>query len=620
MSVRRCAAWVTTLLSAVWCWGCSGSARAEPRFSSADPTAQEDFDDARRAFEDGRIDEAGELFSSFIAGHRDDPLLHGAELFMGRVAMRREQYQDAAVWFERAAATTDGDLGATARRELGQALLQAGDPDRAMAILEPLAGTLDGSDAAELYGALASAAEASDEPERQIRYLDAYCRYGGRQVREQSRARLATRVAALDRQALERLAGSLPHTGPGWAAVVVRLGAMAAEQGDEDEVRDLLRQVEDAGADDAATPLRASLEQMEQVDWSAIGVLLPLSGRARLIGEQMRAGIEIAASGEHLQALDLVVRDTADADAEGVVRLIDDLVNNEHVAAIVGPVDAAQAEAAAGRAQALGVPLLALSINPDLPGLGQWVLRSFQSNEAEVRALVEYATGSRGVDTFAVLHPDTPYGRVLLRLIEDEVARRGGRVVTARAYPPTLTSFVEPCRELAGLDFEALIVPDRSRTVALIAPALASVGLWSQGPTSPLPEEGRGIQLLVPSSGFDPALPRSAGRYLQGAVFTTVLWTGDTDPVTARFVEAYRATQGSAPSPYASQAHDAIQVLRAARGAAATHGRAALLEALRAIDGADTVGPFDGFDESGEPRTPVRLIELDGASFRWVEP
>lgn len=620
MVVPRDLPWVLVLLLTASCVGCSSSARAEPRFASANPAVQEEFELARSVFEENRLDDAERLFLAFVAAHPDDPLHHGAELYLGRISYRGEQFQEAVVWLERAVAAADEQLSTTARRELGHALVQAGDPERAMAILEPMAGTLDGREAAELYEALAQAAEAADEPERQVRFLDAYCRFGGRQARDRARSRLPAAVETLDGEAVERLAGSLPRNGPGWAAVMSRLGQEAVDAGSEERIRELQGQLDEAGAREEAATLAAALEQMARVDWSAIGVLLPLSGRARLIGEQMRAGIEIAAENESGEPIRLIIRDTSSVDAEGMVGLVNELVADERVAAIIGPVDAARAAVAARRAEELGVPLLALSIRPELPDIGIWVFRAFQSNSADVRNLVIYAMSRRGISSFAVLHPDSSYGRVMSQIVEQEVTSRGGTVVVSRSYSPSTTSFVEPCRELADHEFEALLIPDRSRTVALVAPALATVGMWSQGPASPIPSEGRGVQLLLPSTSFDARLIRQAGRYLQGAVFSTAFWSGDTAPSTVRFVETYRLSRESAPSPYASQAHDAMQILRAARTGVPGRDRDGLRLALQSLEDADTLGRFDGFEGNGEPRNPFRLIEIDGETLRWVEP
>ena len=123
MIVRRELPWVLVFLLAAGSVGCSSSARAEPRFASADPEAQEEFELARSAFQEGRLEEAERLLLAFVAAHPDDPLHHGAELYLGRIAVAQEQFQEATVWLERAAAAPEEDLSATARRELGHALV-----------------------------------------------------------------------------------------------------------------------------------------------------------------------------------------------------------------------------------------------------------------------------------------------------------------------------------------------------------------------------------------------------------------------------------------------------------------------------------------------------------------
>lgn len=600
--------------------GCSSTAQAEPRYASADPAAQQEFDQARAAFSQGRGEQAEQLFSSFIIAHPDDPLRPAAELHLGRIAEAEGDHEEASIWLERAVTASDAAISSLARRELGQSLLAAGQAQRTIEVLEPLTGTLDGQEADELYAILAEAAGSVGDMGRRIRFLDARCRYGGREACSEARRQISLALSSLDGATLGQLSSSLPRNGHGWVAVTSRLGVMAAQRGDDEQATHSLTLLEQAGASgESVDSLREAISQMERLDWSAVGALIPLSGRARLVGGQIQAGLEIAAASSS-DPLRLVVRDSAEAGAGGIAQVIDDLVRNERVTAIVGPLDSATAHAAAQRAQELGVPLLALSIRPQLPAQGRWILRPFQSNEAEVRLLVSHAVQRLGLRTFAVLHPDQGYGRVLRDLVENEVTNLGGSVVVSRSYPSSQTSFVELCQELAQHDFEALVVPDRSRAIALVAPALATAGLWSVAPGGSPPEESRALQLLLPSTAFDPRLLRQAGRYLQGALFTNTFWADEPRAPVTQFVEEYREAQGSSPSHYASQAHDAIQLIRAARGQAVAQTRANLLDALLALSSAQTIGPFSGFDESGEPRTPLRLLRLEETTFQPVAP
>lgn len=619
MCTGRLLLWIAVVFLGALGWGCSSSAQVEPRYASEDPVAQDEFDRARALFQQGELEQAEQLFSNFVIEHPEDALRPGAELHLGRIAVQEGEHDAATVWFERAAVSTDEALATTARRELGASLLREGEAERALAVLEPLAGRLDGQEAATLYGTMAEAAGQLEDRPRQLRFLDARCRYGGRAECQSSAEQIREIVEGFDEAMLTSLHESLPRNGHAWVVVTGRLGAMAAARGDREGALTMLESLEGAEADQGpdGEALRTALEELQQIDWDAVGLLLPLSGRARLVGEQMRAGVELAVEqrAEEETPLRLVVRDSA-GDEASIRRAVELMAETERVSAIIGPVDSNLAAAAAERAQELGVPLLALSIRPDLTDQRRWVLRSFQSNEAEIHALMNHASQRLGHRSFAVLHPDSNYGRVLLGIVEREAQALGVSITVTRSYPPSQTSFVEDCQALVEHSFDALIIPDRSRTVSLIAPALATVGLWSTPPDRALPnDEGRAIQLLLPSIAFSPSLVRQAGRYLQGAVFTTPLWVEDPEARVARFVEDFREATGRPPTVYASQAHDALQILRAARSRAAGQTRAALLEALLSIREAPTVGSFDGFDESGEPRSPLRLLTLEGENF-----
>ena len=157
--------------------------------------------------------------------------------------------------------------------------------------------------------------------------------------------------------------------------------------------------------------------------------------------------------------------------------------------------------------------MLALSTRDGLPRGKQYVFRLFATYRAEVRALAAAAAG-RGLERYAILYPDSGYGRTMRRLMVEELKARGLTVAVEMKYTPSEAAFVEVAKGLAEEDFEALFVPDVASRVALVAPALAAAGpectLLPRVRTSaePRAEPPRGTAVDTPS-----ALPgAAAGR------------------------------------------------------------------------------------------------------------
>lgn len=609
---------VTSLLC-VLLLGCSGAAQAEPTFHSDDPDAQAAFDEARGALATEQRELARTRFESVVINHPEDPLRRAAEYHLGLMAIEAGDHQTAVTWLEAASASTDEALALRAKLSLGQSLVQLRRHGRALEVLEPLVGRLPQDQSLVLFETLAEASEQASDVNRRVRYLDGAAQAAQGQERAAHESTIATLVESLGEDELTLLQSQLPPSqdGVAWAQVTLRLAHTALESGNAARATELVAQLDAASvSSDAVQNLRQTLEEMARVDFAAVGVLLPLSGRARLVGEMMRRGLELAAGPQDQPgALRLVFRDTA-AEGANVESLVTELVETERVVAIIGPVDSASAALAASQAEQLHVPLLTLTIRSDVTATGSWVLRAFQSNEADVRALVSHSMSTLGLQTFAVLHPDNSFGRVLSGLFSAQVTAQGGTVVAAQSYNPSQTSFVEECQHLADQQFDAIFIPGSARSVALLAPALAAAGLFSQpaggqgGPSGTRP-----VQLLVPSSGFGSSVVRQAGRYLQGALFSTPFWADSVLAGTAPFVERYSAAHNQVPTAYASQAHDAIVILRRALEVAELPTRHALLEALLTVRNAETAGPFAGFEPGGEPRTPMQLLTVAEQAF-----
>ena len=90
--------------------------------------------------------------------------------------------------------------------------------------------------------------------------------------------------------------------------------------------------------------------------------------------------------------------------------------------------------------------MIAFSTDASVAARGVYLL-SFLP-ETDVRRIVDYAV-SRGKRSFAALMPDNAYGAVVEAAFQQEVARRGGRVVALEKYPLDPASLPKPVRRVA---------------------------------------------------------------------------------------------------------------------------------------------------------------------------
>jgi ABC-type branched-subunit amino acid transport system substrate-binding protein len=190
---------------------------------------------------------------------------------------------------------------------------------------------------------------------------------------------------------------------------------------------------------------------------------------------------------------------------------------------------------------------------------------------------------------------------------------QGASVVGAIAYASTTTNFVREADAASALNADAVVLADAAARIALLAPALASKGLWSVARGNK-PPEGRAVLYLVPSAGFDPSLAQSSRRYLQGALFAVAF-----DPQrAAAFTSAYREHYQAEPNLFSATAHDAFQLLKAVLyGGAKT--RKDVATNLPKVPSDSTLSASHGFSAERGPALPVQLETLLGEGFVAVD-
>ena len=595
-----------------------------PLVTTDDPEAEAAMRAAREAAESGRTDEAAQRYRAFLTEHPDDPLVPIAHLGLGRLLLAEGETTEARRHFRVAAAHEDPAVSERGRFYEGVALHLEGQHAEALEILRPFVGrTVDPAETAILLRTIAAASDRLGDRVSSIEALDALLREAvPEEDATEARERLARIVGEEATPAeIQRAADMLPHEGAAWPLVAERALRIAYETGDLGRVRDLAIALRDRGVelDEELAAMALRAERTQQADTRAVGAILPLSGRGREVGQHALRGMMLA-GGTPLEgpippnAPQLVFRDDA-GDAARTVQAVEDLVRLHRVIAIVGPFS--NAEPAARRAQELGVPIITLTPAEGITDIGPMVFRLFLTPASETRELVA-AARARGATRFAVLRPDNPYGQAMGAALEANVRATGAEVVVTKTYAADATAFGREIEELRRAQPDAVFVPDSSRRLALIAPALATAGLWSGLPGTDAPQGGRRVTLLAPSVAFDPQLARTTGRYLQGALFSAPYHAPTATGVGRELADEFQQRYGSPPDTWAAWGYDAMRlVLRTVESGATDRDDVA--RGLSTMRGVETAGPAHGFLPGGEALRGTRVLELRGNVFAPVD-
>lgn len=361
-----------------------------------------------------------------------------------------------------------------------------------------------------------------------------------------------------------------------------------------------------------ATPVIEEGSSIE-VSRNTIGVILPLTGTYSVSGKAAYQGIKLAV--EQIQnsggpQLSLAILD--DSGSVGAAKsAVDELLQKDHVIAVVGPLLGATSEAIISRAEELGVPILPLSQKEGLAAGKSYAFLNTMTNSLQSEELVKYAIERRGLKKFAILYPDDAYGIELAKFFRENVLAKGGEIVEEISYQPGATDFRNEMKKLAKLDdftnrmdewkeiksqkeaelgreakpdevklppkvdFEALYIPDFPKTLGQIIPAWFAYG----GGKDP------NVQLLfLGSNGWNSTdLVRRAGKYVEGAIFVDSFFINNTDPNVQNFIQLYRNNFQKEPDLLAATGYDALSLLGYALKDRGIATRKELRDALKRI-------------------------------------
>ncbi|HEY0224445.1 MAG TPA: penicillin-binding protein activator [Pseudolabrys sp.] len=275
-----------------------------------------------------------------------------------------------------------------------------------------------------------------------------------------------------------------------------------------------------------------------------VGLILPLSapGNAGLAALSMKNAAEMALAEFKDPNIQLLVKDdagTPQGAQQGAQQALD-----EGAEIIIGPLFAQSVSAVGSVARGRNIPVIAFSTDASVATRGVYLL-SFLP-ESDVKRIVEYAI-SKGKRSFAALLPDNAYGAVVEAAFQQEVARRGGRVVALEKYPLDPGQMAEPIRRVAqaASKVDSIFIPDGADAVPQVVAQLAAAGV-----------NPKRVQLLGTGLWDDSRIFQNAA--LEGGWFAAPESTGFKN-----FSGRYRARYGQDPVRTATLAYDAVALVAA---------------------------------------------------------
>jgi len=421
--------------------------------------------------------------------------------------------------------------------------------------------------------------------------------------------------------------------------------------------------LDDAEERQWASALRLEIGNLSRLRRKRIGVLLPLGSRSAVLRQlalETLDGLRMAVQypggadqdtglssllGQDLpgggkageQGYELVVRDSGNS-RDLVEKMMRELVEHEQVMAVIGPVARGESEEAAKMAEKLGVPVISLSISMDMPKDARFAFRHSKSYEQEVRDLVRFAMDYRHLRRFAILYPDTSYGRSMMSLFWEEVEANGGRIAAAGAFTPSVllsrlsmekVGLKELFQRFTGVD-RHLTEEDQAWLAAVDDktpdPIVDFDGLFIPiGPTGiqdlqliapyPATVDAENVVLLGSRFWNDPSVLVASDGKMRGAVFLDSYDAVSAHPKVAEFQARHRTFFGHRPqyrlpTYYTALAYDTARILMGLLEPGKIRSRVQLRNALVEMEPYFGITGHTRFLDGGEAEKESMFFQL----------
>ena len=672
------------LLLAALIAACGGPARTvivNGREVSYDDAANDVLGRGKRALAAGRTDEALRAFRQVIDRYDQSAAADEARFLEGQTLARAGKLQEAqAKLTDLLEKHPNTSFKKEAALELSAVQTKLGNTQEAAEAMRTAVSQMSDAEKQQAARSIADAYARTGEPGEAARF--AARALEAAQTPEERAARLVDYEKALHAApgpAVAQLVADLDRRSAAWPPAALKLARLQLHAGDRahaDELaRQILSEVNTGPVAQGAQSIQLALSSAGNVRPNLIGIVLPLTGEYKALSDLMLNAMALAVDLQNRGGVQVSIKDSK-GEPDAAAQAVEELVR-EGAVAILGPIALAEGQAAAVRAQQLGVPILSLSRAEGLTQIGEYVFRDMPTNSAQARAIAQYAQKKLGVRSFGILQPDSSYGEEVTRYFWDALEAGGSAVTAYDHYPQRTTTFKPFVQRLVGrtqedldgrkefsdeaekikqqitnpyqqrraltalrnqsapvVDFDALFIPDSARTVRLIAPAIAAEDVITSGcdqrelevvrKTTRNEKNLRPVQLLGTNLWNNADLVDErigAAKYVQCSIFADSFFAQSQRRATRKFVEDYDAAYHRAPGFLEAHAYDGAAILRKVVEERRPQSRDEMRNALagmgRAFDGAtgDTV-----FGRDREAQKPLFWLWINRGTIQEFDP
>ncbi|GIM28034.1 ethanolamine utilization protein EutJ [Clostridium polyendosporum] len=342
-----------------------------------------------------------------------------------------------------------------------------------------------------------------------------------------------------------------------------------------------------------------------------IGGIAPLTGKVATYGLSVKEGVLLAEKelndkgGINGKKVKVVYEDDQ-ADQNASINAFNKLVDDEKVAAVIGPVTSGATLAVAPKATQAMVPMITpTATEPTITKTGgNYVFRACYVDSYQGVIMAKYAAKDLGKKTAAVLYNvGSDYSKGVAEAFKKEYEAQGGSVVEYTSYNNGDKDFNAQLTKVKSANADVLLLPDYYDVTALIAKQARELGIQSQ---------------FLGSDGWESQeLYKIGGDAVKGAVYVNHYFAGDSTKEVQDFVAAYKKEYNKEPDCFAALGYDSAKIMfKALEDAKSTDGDK-IREAISKVQITGVTGKMS----FGEDRTAVKgsvLVKVEGEKTSLV--
>ncbi len=274
---------------------------------------------------------------------------------------------------------------------------------------------------------------------------------------------------SLNLEDLKRYVDNYPNS-PLQCSALFQLGSHEAQAGIQNDaiehLNKFLQQCPQHPSVSAAQLLLQSMQSQAQGKTWKIGVMVPRTGRFQGFGDSVLNGITLAVeqanqAGGSNKHMAVVVEDTGSEGMKAVTEF-QDLVKDDSLDAIIGPIAPADIQAVAALANERRIAMICPAASREgLSTLGPYIFSNSMTNEMQGKAIAQFAAQHLGFKRFGILSPDDLYGQTLSDSFLKTINSLGATIVASDTYIPGSTDFKKQLVDMGGQDPESSKENDR---------------------------------------------------------------------------------------------------------------------------------------------------------------